>query len=505
MKKTSAVLFLTALFAAVLSGAGSRAAADDPTFNNQVVRIFQRNCQTCHHPGDVAPFSLMTYRDARPWARSIQEKVVLKQMPPWKPVAGCSEFQGERILADDEISTISRWVDAGSPEGDPADLPPPLTFTDGWPLGPPDAVLQPEGDYTVRPGNDIYRCFSIPTDGRGDRYISAVEIKPGDRNVVHHVIIFLDPTGVSKALDDADAEPGYTSFGGPGFDAAGIIGGWAPGSRSRFENDGTAWKIPSGARVVIQVHYHPRDIIETDRTQIGLYYARQPVRKEIGVLPLINENFTIPAGDPHYRVTAGFPAIPPGYNAHALAVAPHMHLLGREISVSAAAPNGTSTCLVNINDWSFQWQGFYYFKEPVPLTAGTRLSAVAYYDNTSNNPRNPNSPPKAVRWGEQTTDEMCVAFITYTLDAENLDVSSPAINGVSADGGQLTVTGRGFLKGADIEIDGHRLTDCRNVKKSNKRITSGDAWQALAPAGKQVSVTVLNTDGVRSTAMSFTR
>src|SRR5262249_15510221 len=175
--------------------------SDAPTFSNEVVRIFQKNCQVCHHPGDIAPFSLLTYRDARPWARSIQEKVVTRQMPPWKAAAGCGEFQGERRLADEDIATISRWVDAGSPEGDPAMLPEPLNFSGGWALGEPDLILSPDEDYIVQPGSDIYRCFTMPSNLKGDRFVQAVDIKPGNRNIVHHVILYLDDTGASVDLD----------------------------------------------------------------------------------------------------------------------------------------------------------------------------------------------------------------------------------------------------------------------------------------------------------------
>src|SRR5215468_12434356 len=294
IKRVVLSLIIAASLSLVCSGLG-KTRQDPITFNNQVVRIFQRNCQVCHHPGDIAPFSLMTYRDARPWARSIQQKVVTRQMPPWKPATGCGDFAGERRLSDDEISLISQWVDAGSPEGNAADLPDPSNFPDGWTLGTPDVIVQPDQDYSINPGNDIYRCFSIPTSLRGDRYISAVDIRPGNRKIVHHVIIYLDTNGESKQLDDADPGPGYTSFGGPGFNAAGTLGGWAPGTRSRFEPAGNAWFLPKNARVVIQVHYHPTgSSVETDRTQVGLYYARDVVRKDIQVLPLVNTSFTIP-------------------------------------------------------------------------------------------------------------------------------------------------------------------------------------------------------------------
>ncbi len=501
------VLVGASLFFIGSSKRALRASQSEPTFSNQIVRIFQRNCQACHHPGDIAPFSLMNYRDARPWARAIKEAVVMRKMPPWKAKAGCAEFDGERRLSDDDIATISGWVDAGAPEGDPAELPAPLTFEGDWALGAPDVVLQPDEDYTVKPGNDIYRCFTIPTKLRGDRYISAVDIKPGNRTVVHHVIIYLDTTGESKQLDDADPGPGYTSFGGPGFVATGTLGGWAPGARARFEPNGNAWVLPKDARVVIQVHYHPTgEESATDRTQIGLYFARQPVIKDIQVAPIFNTSFTIPAGAPRHRVTA---LLPVPVNAHLLGIFPHMHLLGREMTVEARSLSGETRCLIDIDDWNFNWQGFYYYKEPVPITPFTVLSLTAHFDNSENNPFNPNSPPKTVQWGEQTTDEMCLAFIEFTIDNLSHTPSTPELTSAAAGpDGKLTINGKGFTAGADILVNGERVRDTLNhkkKKKAEKLLTSKADWKRLAQPGTQVFVSILNTDGVESNKVAFTR
>ncbi|MBI3949188.1 MAG: cytochrome c [Acidobacteria bacterium] len=184
--------------------------ADDApvTFSNQVVRIFQKNCQICHHPGDIAPFSLMTYEDAYPWAPTIKSVTQSRRMPPWKLVEGCGEFQNKRGLTDEEIAAIARWVDAGAPEGDPADTPPWLEFPDGWTLGEPDMVVTPEVEYMPDPtGGEVYRCFSISTNLTQGRYVTKMEIRPGHRNIVHHVLLFIDTTGESAALDEADPGP----------------------------------------------------------------------------------------------------------------------------------------------------------------------------------------------------------------------------------------------------------------------------------------------------------
>jgi mono/diheme cytochrome c family protein len=384
------------------------------TFNNQVVRILQKNCQVCHHPGDIAPFSLMTYEDAYLWAGRIEEVTQSRYMPPWKPAAGCGEFQNQRGLTDEEIATIAQWVDAGVPEGDPNDLPP-LEFPDGWTLGEPDLMLTPEVEYQPDPtGGDIYRCFSIPTNLTEDRYVTRIEIRPGNRSIVHHVLLFVDATGASVALDQADPEPGYTCFGGPGF-SAGIFSGWAPGSRPWQMPDRVGILVPAGSRLVMQVHYHPTGEPEADRTMVGLHFADGPIQKQFRIFTLINDRFVIPAGATHHLVRAIF-TIPRGFDVHALSVFPHMHLLGREMEVRAVFPNRTTQCLVDISDWDFNWQDMYFYTQPVPIPGGTRLELTAYYDNSANNPNNPNSPPQPVGWGEATTDEMCIAFIGFTID-----------------------------------------------------------------------------------------
>jgi hypothetical protein len=276
----------------------------------------------------------------------------------------------------------------------------------------------------------MYRCFPLPTELTQDKYVSAVDIHPGDRGSVHHVIAYIDTNGASKALDDNDAGPGYTSFGGPGFSTTNVnaatLGGWAPGSRPIELPEGISYSLPAASRVVLQVHYHPHDgKPKADRTEIGIYYSKTKPKQLLRILPLINQSFTIPPNEPNYLVTAGLP-IPMPVATHLWIVAPHMHLLGRKMSVTASLPNGSFGCLININDWDFNWQGLYKLKEGLPLPVGTRLSLGAYYDNSVNNWRNPNDPPKPVSWGESTTDEMCISFLGITIDSENLTAGKTA-------------------------------------------------------------------------------
>ena len=399
-----------------------------PTFSNEVVRIFQDRCQSCHHPGDVAPFSLMSYAEAKPYAAQIKFMTQTHQMPPWKPAPGCGEFAEARTISQDEIDTIARWVSNGAPEGNPADLPPVKDFGSGWTLGQPDLVLSYSEAYTPPAGHDMYRCFPMPANLTENKYVSAIDIHPGDRKTVHHAIAFIDKGDASAQLDNADSAPGYQCFGGPGFaisdPGAATLGGWAPGQvATRFPEE-VAFKLPAASKVVLQVHYHSHDgNPKPDKTEIGIYFAKKTPQQNLLVLPLINDQFTIPPNNANYRVDA--PANGPFFSPlplHLWGIYPHMHLLGRKMNVQATLPGGTSQCLINIDDWNFNWQGLYRYKNPIALPAYSALSATAFYDNSENNPNNPNSPPKPVSWGEETTDEMCIAFIAFTVDG--LGVSS---------------------------------------------------------------------------------
>jgi hypothetical protein len=416
------ILLVTTLFLATTAQAGKVRAVrhplpeTGPTFSREVVRIFQDHCQTCHHAGDIAPFPLVTYDDAKSHATLIRLMTMTRQMPPWKPSNGCGEFEGQRRLSDEQIATIVEWANAGAPEGNRADLPAPLVFDSQWALGEPDLVLSSPEAFTPAPGTDTYRCFTLPTNLISTAYVSAIDTHPGDRTTVHHVISFIDTTGDSVKLDEADPGPGYTCFGGPGFDLPGTLGGWAPGMRGLQLPKGVALELPAASRVVLQVHYHPHGGAPSpDRTEFGIYFAKERPERTMRIIPLINQSFTIPPNDSNYEVTARFP-IPTPFPTKIWLIAPHMHLLGRRMSVEMTLPDGTSKCLIDIPKWDFNWQGAYLYRQPIDVPAGTRLSLRAWYDNSAGNPLNPNSPPRAVSWGEATTDEMCIAFLGMTVE-----------------------------------------------------------------------------------------
>lgn len=418
--RAARVLAGLAVTAAVLLPGRAAPDAEGPTFSREVVRIFQRHCQECHRPGDIAPFPLLRWEDAHRVRGKILRAVETGAMPPWKPVAGFGDLADPRRLSAEEVDTVARWVRAGAPPGDPADLPPPRAFPEGWVLGAPDTVVEAPA-YTLTAGaGDVYRCFVVPTDFDEDRWVTAFEVRPGNRAVVHHVLTFLDTEGHAERLDAAEPGAGYTCFGGPGFPSRGGLGGWAPGSRPQALPEGVGMLLPRGARVVVQVHYHHRGAgAADDRTRVGLHFARGRIDKRLRVIPVLDRSFVLPAGAERHEVRATF-TLPPSWRLHAIGVAPHMHLLGREITVTATLPDGTLRPLIRIDDWDFHWQGTYALREPVPLPGGTRLEVVGVFDNSARNPRNPNRPPRDVGWGEGTADEMLIAFVRVTVDAERL-------------------------------------------------------------------------------------
>jgi mono/diheme cytochrome c family protein len=396
----------------------SVAAVAAPTFDKDIAPMVYKNCATCHRPGEVAPFSLLTYGDAGKRAKQIARVTGDRIMPPWKAEEGFGEFANDRHLTAEQIALVQDWAEAGAPEGNSADLPPAPQFAEGWTLGEPDVVLEPDEDYQLAAeGPDIYRCFVVPTKFTENHYIRAMEVRPGNRKVVHHVIVHYDTTGAARELDARDPGPGYTSFGGVGFRSGGMIGGWAPGNFPTFLPEGIGRMVPSGADLVMQVHYHRSGKPETDRTKVGLYFVKGTVDKRIRAKMVFKAPLRIPPGDSDYVVHASLPL---EEDVTAYRVTPHMHLLGKEMKVTATLPDGTVLPLVHVTDWDFNWQTSYQFKTPLRLPAGSRVDLEAHYDNSAGNPVNPNTPPRLVHWGEQTTDEMCLAFVTFTLDKEHL-------------------------------------------------------------------------------------
>lgn len=397
-----------------------------PTFHKDIEPIMQVKCQQCHRQNDIAPFPLLTYDDASNYAIDIRLQVGNKAMPPWKPVVGVGSFRNSYALTDAERQTILDWVDAGSPEGDVADAPPPLSVNDSpWQLGQPDMILNLPQYTPSATAPDTYRCFSMPSTLASDAYLTATQALPGATQEVHHILVYMDETGESLQYEGKDGSPGYDCFGSVGLEslsAGGYLGSWVPGSRIQKLDTGLGFLVKAGSRIVVQVHYHPSGRVSADQTSLGFYFAPDgSVQHRMLAIPVVNTKFTIPAGDPAYPVSATFP-IPsfPGVSISGklVAVGPHMHLLGRRIEVDLVHAQSDSTPLILIDNWDFNWQGMYTFTDQIPFVSGDKILVSSVFDNSAGNPKNPNNPLVPVSWGEGTTDEMVVAYIGLILDQE---------------------------------------------------------------------------------------
>ena len=389
-----------------------------PTFARDVGPILRARCRECHRPGQVAPFSLETYEQARKRAGDLASVVEERRMPPWKPSPGVGpKLQHDRSLPEGEVALLRAWADAGAPRGDEGEPAAASTLVDDWKLGTPDLVLEPSEGFTIpASGPDLYRCFVIPTDLPTDVYVSAVEYRPGNRRVVHHLMAFVETLGAGRRRDEAEPGPGYSSYSGAGVDIQGDLGGWAPGNDPGHLPEGVGRSLPKRADVILQVHYHPDGKPEVDRTRIGLHLSRKPIRQTLQWKGVMSQDIRLEAGQADTKIKASW-MVP--VDVEALAVAPHMHQLGKEMTMSATYPGGRTIDLIHIADWDPGWQGTYSFERPVSLPKGTIVKVVAHYDNSAH-ARNPNRPPRLVKWGHGSTDEMCVGYIAVVKARQDL-------------------------------------------------------------------------------------
>ncbi len=393
--------------------------ATPPSYTRDVAPILRSNCVGCHRPGQVGPFALETYDQARKRASDIASVTTERMMPPWKPAADFGPaLKHSKALTGDEIALLARWAEGGATEGKAEDLGPAPVFSSDWALGTPDLVVQTPEDYVIpAQGEDIYRCFVIPTDLPDDKYISAIEYHPGNRKIVHHVLGYVDKSGGARIKDEREPGPGYMCFGGPGVPTHGDLGGWAPGTEPSFLPAGVGRSLPKKADLVVQVHYHPSGKPETDRTTVGLYFSKAPIKQTLHWNAALNIGMKIPAGQANTEVKANW-EVP--VDVTALGIAPHMHLLGHDMTMTATLPDGKNLDLIRINEWDFDWQNNYWFDRPIDLPKGSVLRVVAHFDNSTANPRNPKNPPVEVRWGEGTADEMCIGFLAMTKKGQDL-------------------------------------------------------------------------------------
>ena len=388
------------------------------TFSREIAPIVHDKCATCHQPGNVAPFSLITYHDLVRKRRMVAKVLKKHLMPPWKPVSGVGEFLGDFSLTVQERGMIMQWIAEGCLEGNPAEKLPMPQASEDWAAGEPDAVLSVTEDFAFEgEGDDEYRCFVIPTDFPEDRYVRAVDIRPGNKAIMHHALVFTDTTGTGRSLDEKDSAPGYRSFGTIGFEPTGTLGCWVPGMKPVELPDGVGYLLPKGGDVIVQVHYKRSGKVELDSTQMALYFWDRPVDKQVRVLTVATPPnlLRIPAGSADY-LASGSRFVPGDITV--IGLFPHMHLLGREMVAAAIRSNGETIPMLRIDDWDFDWQSVYMLKRGLRLESGSRVTCVAKFDNSEENPRNPNTPPLPVSFGIETTSEMMLLCLYYIVDNE---------------------------------------------------------------------------------------
>jgi len=399
----------------VVCAAGAAAAPSSgpvPTFNQDIAPILYAHCSTCHRPGEVAPFPLLTYQDAAKRAALIAGAVSARFMPPWKAEPGYGDFAGSRRLSDAQVALIEEWSKGGAPEGDPKLKPTPPSFVNGWQGGEPDQVLTVPMKYSLAAdGPDQYRCFVLRTGLDHDVYVDGVEFRPGNRQVVHHALLFLDSSGRARELAAASPDGSYSCFGGPGVPASGTLGGWAPGFTPPPRSPAVSVPLKQGTDIVVQIHYHPSGKPETDQSSLGLSFSGPPSLGRTSVM-LFDHHLDIAPGDSHYVAKASM-ILP--RDVQLAGLTPHAHYLCKDMKVTATLPDGSTQPLIWIKDWDFNWQNAYRYKKPLELPKGTRIDMVYTYDNSENNPRNPAHPPVRIHWGEQTQDEMALVFLSVIL------------------------------------------------------------------------------------------
>jgi Tfp pilus assembly protein PilF len=379
------------------------------TFNRDIAPTIFHSCSTCHRPGEAAPFSLLNFSDVKKHARQIVDVTQSRAMPPWLPEPQKLKFADELRLADAEINLIQRWVEQGAVEGDAADLPPAPKFVEGWQLGKPDLVLTANKPLTLPPsGTDTYWNFIFPVPIEETRWVKAVEIRPGDKRYVHHANILVDRAGSSRKRE---AEPG-AGFGGMEiriesqvFDPDSHLLFWKPGTIPYVEPEGMALRLDKGTDLILNTHLQPSGKPEVIRPSIGLYFTPHPATRLPMLLQLENDaKLDIPAGQKDFLVTDDF-TLP--IDVELLAIYPHAHYLGKDIQAFATLPDGTRKTLIHIPQWNLNWQAVYRYAEPVRLPKGTQVSLRFVYDNSEDNPLNPNHPPARVQGGNRSRDEMC--------------------------------------------------------------------------------------------------
>lgn len=415
----------------LLAVAGLGMAAPNVTYTKDVAPIIQKNCQGCHRPGEVAPMPFTNFKDTRPWAKAIKEKVVTRVMPPWFADPKHTEFENDARLSEKDMQTVAAWVDQGAKEGDPKAMPPAPKFVEGWNIGKPDAVLSMTVDFEVPlEGAVPYKYFAIPTNFDEDKYVQAAEIRAGDRSHMHHLIVSVrypdgNPLPPAGELDPAARREGLARAARSVEDSDGRLVGWAPGEAPLELKEGQAKLIKKGSVLIFQVHYTTNGKPGKDRSSVGLIFSKAPVEKRVITAGAFARNLVIPAGDPNFESRATFPF---KEDSHIDSLHPHMHLRGKDMTFKLVYPDGNEKLLLSVPRFDFNWQQTYVFKEPVAAPKGSKLEVIAHHDNSPNNKFNPD-PTKVVKWGDQTWDEMMIGYFDYTIDKQDLRKAKAPLTG----------------------------------------------------------------------------
>jgi hypothetical protein len=353
-------------------------------FNKEVIRILKRNCLSCHHAGGIAPWSLVTYAEARPWAKAIKEEMLEKRMPVWHVVRGYGEFRNAPELTQREIDLIVNWVEGGAPKGDDKDIPKEPLFSNDWQLGQPDLILKPQ-EQTVISGTDETRSFVLPTGLKEDRWVTAIDLQPGNGSVVHCAVVYAEKDSSSS-----------------------VLGTWMPGQKTVALPEGTAQSLPAGSRAVVRIHYRGVDSEAKDATSIGFYFAKAAPRKLAREIAITDTDAHIPAGAAAHQVKLSMTM---KGDVEAVAIRPRANPFMISFQATVFRPDGTQEILIWTRGYRFDWQQTYYFKRAVALPKGTRIEVTAYFDNSENNRNNPNDPPKQTRWSDISQEPLCALMV----------------------------------------------------------------------------------------------
>lgn len=377
--------------------AGAQTAGKEITYANQVSRLVQKRCQSCHRDDGVAPFALLSYEQIKGHAKTMRESVLAKRMPPWHADPRYGKFLNDRSLQHDEIDTLVAWIDGGMKKGDDKDLPPPATFPTGWSIGKPDVVITMPNEFSV-PAEGVlpYKKFTVDPGFTEDKWIERAEARPGSKTV-HHILVYIITPGV----------PTYDGMGNTT-----VLCGTAPGDMPTIYKPGLATKIPAGSKLLFEIHYTPNGKPDSDRSCIGLLFAKQPPKHEVKKNILVKLNIRIPPNDPNHGEESWF-MFPS--DIRALSFMPHMHVRGKSWEYEVIHPDGRKETLLSVPRFDFNWQSIYRFAEPVLIPKGAKLHCVAHWDNSANNRNNPD-PNKLVTYGEQTWDEMMNGWIDYVVE-----------------------------------------------------------------------------------------